>query len=236
MGNKVILKLERVTKIYEMGEVKVEALKETSLDVYAGEILVILGPSGSGKSTLLNIMGGMDLPTSGNVFFENRDISGGSDTVLTHYRRNDAGFVFQFYNLNSDLTARENIELAANLVSKPLPIDEVLTEMNMYERMDHFPSQMSGGEQQRISIARAVVKNPRIMFCDEPTGALDYQTGKLILELLRKINEATGCTIVLITRNAAIGSMADRVAKMRSGNIVEITENASPVSPDKIEW
>ena len=236
MGNKVILKLERVTKIYEMGEVKVEALKETSLDVYAGEILVILGPSGSGKSTLLNIMGGMDLPTSGNVFFENRDISGGSDTVLTHYRRNDAGFVFQFYNLIPDLTARENIELAANLVSKPLPIDEVLTEMNMYERMDHFPSQMSGGEQQRISIARAVVKNPRIMFCDEPTGALDYQTGKLILELLRKINEATGCTIVLITHNAAIGSMADRVAKMRSGNIIEITENASPLSPDKIEW
>ena len=236
MGNKVILKLERVTKIYEMGEVKVEALKETSLDVYAGEILVILGPSGSGKSTLLNIMGGMDLPTSGNVFFENRDISGGSDTVLTHYRRNDAGFVFQFYNLIPDLTARENIELAANLVSKPLPIDEVLTEMNMYERMDHFPSQMSGGEQQRISIARAVVKNPRIMFCDEPTGALDYQTGKLILELLRKINESTGCTIVLITHNVAIGSMADRVAKMRSGNIIEITENASPLSPDKIEW
>ena len=236
MEHKVILKLERITKIYDMGEVKVEALKETSLDIYAGEILVILGPSGSGKSTLLNIMGGMDLPTNGNVFFENQDISGGSETVLTHYRCNEAGFVFQFYNLIPDLTARENIELAANLVAKPLSIDNVLKEMNMHDRMDHFPSQMSGGEQQRISIARAVVKNPRIMFCDEPTGALDYQTGKLILELLKKINEETGCTIVLITHNAAIGAMGDRVARMRSGEIVEITENASPLSPDKIEW
>ena len=236
MERQVLMRLEKVRKTYDMGEVKVEALKESSLDIYAGELLIILGPSGSGKSTLLNIMGGMDSPTSGQVIFANQNISGGGEDVLTHYRRNEVGFVFQFYNLIPDLTARENVELAAQLVKKPLPIDEILEEVGLNQRMDHFPSQMSGGEQQRISIARAVIKNPRLLLCDEPTGALDFQTGKLILGLLQKINQEKGCTVILITHNTAIGAMGDRVARMRSGEIVEITENPNPISPEGIEW
>lgn len=236
MERQVLMRLEKVCKTYDMGEVKVEALKESSLDIYAGEMLIILGPSGSGKSTLLNIMGGMDSPTSGQVIFAGQDISGGGEDVLTHYRRNEVGFVFQFYNLIPDLTARENVELAAHLVRKPLPIDETLQEVGLKQRMDHFPSQMSGGEQQRISIARAVIKNPRLLLCDEPTGALDFQTGKLILGLLKKINQEKSCTVILITHNSAIGAMGDRVARMRSGEIVEITENPNPISPEGIEW
>ena len=199
-------------------------------------MLIILGPSGSGKSTLLNIMGGMDSPTSGQVIFADQNISDAGEDVLTHYRRNEVGFVFQFYNLIPDLTARENVELAAQLVKKPLPIDEILEEVGLNQRMDHFPSQMSGGEQQRISIARAVIKNPRLLLCDEPTGALDFQTGKLILGLLKKINQEKGCTVILITHNTAIGAMGDRVARMRSGEIVEIKENPNPISPEGIEW
>jgi putative ABC transport system ATP-binding protein len=236
MERQVLMRLEKVRKTYDMGEVKVEALKESSLDIYDGELLIILGPSGSGKSTLLNIMGGMDSPTSGQVIFADQNISGGGEDVLTHYRRNEVGFVFQFYNLIPDLTARENVELAAQLVKKPLPIDEILEEVGLNQRMDHFPSQMSGGEQQRISIARAVIKNPRLLLCDEPTGALDFQTGKLILGLLKKINQEKGCTVILITHNTAIGAMGDRVARMRSGEIVEITENPNPISPEGIEW
>jgi len=232
----ILMKLQQVSKTYDMGEVKVEALKPSSLDIYAGEMLVILGPSGSGKSTLLNIMGGMDSPTSGQVIFKDQNITSGGEDALTRYRRNEVGFVFQFYNLIPDLTARENIELAAELVKNPLPIDDVLEDVGLDERMDHFPSQMSGGEQQRISIARAVVKNPRLLLCDEPTGALDYETGKLILSLLKKINQDKGCTVVLITHNIAIGAMGDRVARMRSGEIVEITENPTPISPEAIEW
>ncbi|MEQ8236734.1 MAG: ABC transporter ATP-binding protein [Syntrophomonadaceae bacterium] len=236
MERKVLMKLDRVTKTYDMGEVKVEALKETTLEIYSGEMLVILGPSGSGKSTLLNLMGGMDSPTSGKVIFDGKDITSGGEDVLTHYRRNEVGFVFQFYNLIPDLTARENVELAAELVKTPLLIDDILQEVGLNERMDHFPSQMSGGEQQRISIARAVIKNPRLLLCDEPTGALDYETGKLILSLLKKINDEKGCTVVLITHNIAIGGMGDRVARMRSGEIVEVTENPNPISPEGIEW
>lgn len=236
MERKVLMKLDRVTKTYDMGEVKVEALKETTLEIYSGEMLVILGPSGSGKSTLLNLMGGMDSPTSGKVIFDGKDITSGGEDVLTHYRRNEVGFVFQFYNLIPDLTARENVELAAELVKTPLLIDDILQEVGLNERMDHFPSQMSGGEQQRISIARAVIKNPRLLLCDEPTGALDYETGKLILSLLKKINDEKGCTVVLITHNIAIGGMGDRVARMRSGEIVEVTEIPNPVSPEGIEW
>jgi putative ABC transport system ATP-binding protein len=219
-----------------MGEVKVDALKESSLDIYDGELLVILGPSGSGKSTLLNIMGGMDLPSSGMVIFEDEDLSQANEDVLTRYRRNQVGFVFQFYNLIPDLTARENVELAANLVKNPLSIEETLIDVGLAERIDHFPSQMSGGEQQRVSIARAVVKNPRLLLCDEPTGALDYQTGVRILGLLRKINREKGCTVVLITHNTAIGAMGDRVARMRSGEIANITENLTPLAPERIEW
>lgn len=236
MPGKVIVRLDRVTKTYVMGEVTVEALKETSLEIYEGELLVILGPSGSGKSTLLNIIGGMDLPTGGRVYFGEQDLSRASEAQLTRYRRHEVGFVFQFFNLIPDLTARENVELAANLVRHRLPAAEVLREVGMAERMDHFPSQLSGGEQQRVAIARAVVKNPRLLICDEPTGSLDYLTGRLILGLLARINRERGTTVVIVTHNASIGAMAHRVARMSSGRIVEVRENPTPVPPERIEW
>lgn len=232
----VLMNLDRITKTYDMGEIKVEALRETTLDIYAGELLVILGPSGSGKSTLLNIMGGMDSPSSGAIFFAGENITKSNEEMLTHFRRNRVGFVFQFYNLIPDLTARENVELAAQLVKNPLSIDECLQEVGLKDRMDHFPSQMSGGEQQRVSIARAVVKNPDLLLCDEPTGALDFETGKLILGLLRKINQEKGCTVILITHNTAIGDMGDRVVRMRSSEIASIAVNPLPLSPERIEW
>jgi len=178
----------------------------------------------------------MDLPSSGEIFFGGENLSQATDEILTRYRRNQVGFVFQFYNLIPDLTAWENVELAAHLVKNPLSIEGILREVGLEERIDHFPSQMSGGEQQRVSIARAVVKNPRLLLCDEPTGALDYQTGVLILGLLRKINQEKGCTVVLITHNIAIGEMGDRVVRMRSGEIASITENSSPLAPERIEW
>lgn len=236
MTENVLMSLKQITKTYIMGEVTVEALKETSLDIFAGELLVILGPSGSGKSTLLNIMGGMDLPTSGQIFFGQEDLSRASEDKLTHYRRNAVGFVFQFYNLIADLTARENVELAANLVDKPLATGEVLKEVGMETRMNHFPAQLSGGEQQRVSIARAVVKNPRLLLCDEPTGSLDYQTGRLILGLLSAINRERSSTVVIVTHNAAIGAMANRIIRMSSGAVVEIIENQIPLPPERVEW
>lgn len=230
------MRLNRVTKTYIMGEVTVEALKETSLEIFDGELLVILGPSGSGKSTLLNMVGGMDSPTSGEVYFGEEELSHAGEARLTRYRRNEVGFVFQFFNLIPDLTARENVELAGNLVENPLPAAEVLKEVGMEDRMDHFPSQLSGGEQQRVSIARAVVKNPRLLICDEPTGSLDYLTGRMILGLLAKFNRERGSTVVIVTHNAPIGAMAHRVARMSSGRIVEIAENSSPIPPERIEW
>ncbi len=236
MAKNVLMTLNRVTKTYVMGEVTVEALKETSLDIYEGEIMVILGPSGSGKSTLLNIMGGMDLPTEGEVYFGRENLSRAGDARLTTYRRNSVGFVFQFYNLIPDLTAGENVELAANLVENPLSTAQVLKDVGMEARMDHFPSQLSGGEQQRVSIARAVVKNPRLLLCDEPTGSLDYLTGRLILSLLAAINKERGSTIVIVTHNAPIGAMADRVVRMSSGAVVEIMENQDPLPPERVEW
>lgn len=236
MTKNVLMKLSGLTKTYVMGEVTVEALKESSLDLFEGELVVILGPSGSGKSTLLNIMGGMDLPSSGQVYFGRENLSQAGDNQLTSYRRNQVGFVFQFYNLISDLTARENVELAANLVEAPLPTAEVLRDVGLETRMDHFPSQLSGGEQQRVSIARAAVKNPPLLLCDEPTGALDNQTGKLILELLAKISRERGSTVVIVTHNTAIGAMAHRIVRMSSGKIVEIAENSSPLAPERIVW
>ncbi len=236
MQEKVLMSLKSITKTYTMGEVTVEALKETSLDIFEGELLVILGPSGSGKSTLLNIMGGMDLPTTGEVYLGQENMSKASESRLTHYRRSMVGFVFQFYNLIPDLTARENVELAANLVDNPLPTAEVLREVGMDTRMDHFPAQLSGGEQQRVSIARAVVKNPRLLLCDEPTGSLDSHTGRLILSMLRHVNLEHGSTVVIVTHNAVIGDMAHRVLRMSSGRIVEVIENDAPLPPERIEW
>ena len=232
----ILMKIEQVTKTYTMGEVTVKALRETSLDVYKGELLVILGPSGSGKSTLLNIIGGMDLPTSGCLHYNGEDLSKATDDRLTRFRRSEIGFVFQFYNLIPDLTAIENVELAANLVDNPLPAAEVLKDVGLEERLEHFPSQLSGGEQQRVAIARAAVKNPPLLLCDEPTGALDHKTGKLILGLLAKINQERGRTVIIVTHNTAIGAMANRVARMRSGKIVELTENQVPAAPERIEW
>ena len=236
MNANVIMQLAEVSKTYIMGEVTVEALKPSTLDIYEGELVVILGPSGSGKSTLLNIMGGMDLPTEGKILFNGQDFSKANDNTLTLFRRNQIGFVFQFYNLISDLTARENVELAAELVDEPLSVMECLEEVGLEDRSESFPSQLSGGEQQRVSIARAVVKNPRLLLCDEPTGALDYKTGILILSLIRKINQKSGCTVVLITHNTAIGAMGDRVIRMRSGEIADITVNQNPIDPERIEW
>ncbi len=236
MAQKVLVKMENVTKTYVMGKVTVQALREVSLDIYAGELLVILGPSGSGKSTLLNILGGMDTPTAGSVYFDGEDLSRAGDKRLTRYRRDEVGFVFQFYNLIPDLTARENVELAAGLVERPLPAEDVLREVGLEDRMDHFPSQLSGGEQQRVSIARAAVKNPRLLLCDEPTGALDHRAGKLILGLLARINRERGSTVVIVTHNTAIAAMARRVVRMRSGKIAEVAENPSPVPPERIAW
>lgn len=236
MSKDVLMKLERITKTYVMGEVQVEALKETSLDIYEGELLVILGPSGSGKSTLLNIVGGIDLPSGGSVYYGGEDLSRAADARLTLFRRNEVGFVFQFYNLIPDLTAGENVELAAGLVENPLSAAGVLKEVGLADRMGHFPSQLSGGEQQRVSIARAMVKNPRLLLCDEPTGALDHQTGKLVLGLLAGINRDRGSTIIIVTHNTGIGAMAHRVVRMRSGEITEIIENSRPVPPERIDW
>lgn len=236
MADQILVHLQDVTKTYVMGEVSVEALKTTTLDIFAGELIVILGPSGSGKSTLLNLIGGMDRVSSGGLFFRQKALHQANNNRLTQYRRDHIGFVFQFYNLISDLTAWENVELAAGLVEDPLPTAEVLKQVGLEERLDHFPAQLSGGEQQRISIARAIVKKPLLLLCDEPTGALDYQTGKSILELLIEVNRQYGSTVVIVTHNAAIGAIADRVVRMSSGRIAEIVINPTPATPEGIEW
>ncbi len=232
----VLMEVKDVSKIYQMGEVTVAAAKEISLELYKGEFVVILGPSGSGKSTLLNILGGMDLPTQGKVLMGEEDITEYNDRKLTVYRRDKIGFVFQFYNLMANLTARENVELATEICENALDIDEVLEEVGLEDRKDHFPAQMSGGEQQRVAIARAVAKNPDLLLCDEPTGALDFKTGIKILSLLKKINEEYNKTVVIITHNMPIGDMADRVVKMRSGEIIETKINKNPIHPEGIEW
>jgi len=229
-------RLENVTKTYMMGQVRVTALQETSMEIRKGELLVILGPSGSGKTTLLNLLGGMDTPTGGRVFFDGESLEGASEKRLTAYRRDVVGFVFQFFNLVPDLTALENVALGAHLARNPLSPETVLQEVGMADRMKHFPSQMSGGEQQRVSIARAVVKNPRLLLCDEPTGSLDCSTGRVILELLEKVNRTYGTTVVIVSHNAAIGGMGMRVATMSSGRIANWATHRTPVSPKEIEW
>lgn len=236
MSEKVLMKLTGITRTFFMGEVIVNALNETSLDIYEGELLVILGPSGSGKSTLLNIMGGMDLPTTGEVIFDGENLSHATESRLTGYRRREVGFVFQFYNLIPDLTAGENVEMAARLVEDPLLVTDMLKEVGLADRIDHFPSQLSGGEQQRVAIARAAVKKPRLLLCDEPTGALDHLTGKSMLGLLQKVNREQGSTVVIVTHNTPISAMAHRVVRMSSGSIAEITVNHSPLPPERIDW
>lgn len=233
---KIAVKVKDLKKHYQMGEVTVKALRGDSFEVVDGEFIVVLGPSGSGKSTLLNMIGGMDQPTSGSVMFYEDEVTTYNEKELTQYRRDKIGFVFQFYNLMANLTARENVELATEICSDPLNIDEVMEDVGLEERKSHFPSQMSGGEQQRVAIARAVAKNPKLLLCDEPTGALDYSTGKSILRLLVDINKKYNKTVMVITHNAAIGNIADTVIKMRSGEIEEIIKNENPTAPERIEW
>jgi putative ABC transport system ATP-binding protein len=219
-----------------MGEVTVKALEQASFHINEGEFVVILGPSGSGKSTLLNILGGMDQPTKGTFHLMDQNITSYNDKALTNYRRDKIGFVFQFYNLMANLTSRENVELATEICKDPLSIDQVLEDVGLRDRKNHFPSQMSGGEQQRVAIARAVAKNPLLLLCDEPTGALDYETGIAILSLLSNINKNYKKTVIVITHNAPIAQMADRVIKMRSGEIIDNYLNENPINPERIEW
>jgi putative ABC transport system ATP-binding protein len=234
--SEIVLRVENLSKYYQMGEVTVKALEDVSFEVEEGEFVVILGPSGSGKSTLLNIIGGMDTPTSGNVYFHGEKITNFTDKELTMYRRHKIGFVFQFYNLMATLTAKENVELVAEITESTADIDEVMEAVGLYDRTDHFPSQMSGGEQQRVAIARAVSKTPQILLCDEPTGALDFETGISILKVLKDVNVKYKNTVMVITHNSPIAQMADKVIRMRSGNITEIIKNESPIAPERIVW
>lgn len=231
-----ILSAKSLTKEYLMGEVKVTALNAVDFEIEAGEFVVILGPSGSGKSTLLNLLGGMDQASSGQVYYKDRAIGQMTEKQMTQYRRAVVGFVFQFYNLMGNLTAKENIELATEIVNDHLDVDEILVEVGLGERANHFPAQLSGGEQQRVAIARAVCKNPDLLLCDEPTGALDFKTGIQILKLLKMINEKYHKTVVVITHNASIATIGHRVIKMRSGEIVEHFTNEQPQDPEEVSW
>ncbi|MBP2657139.1 MAG: putative ATPase, type [Firmicutes bacterium] len=230
-----LITLQQVSKNYMMGEILVTALQETSVEIYTGELLVILGPSGSGKSTMLNLIGGMDQPSSGSIIYNGTDLSSASDTVLTEYRRREVGFVFQFYNLIPDLTASENVLLAAELADNPLSLGAVFCEVGLEHRQDHFPSQLSGGEQQRVSIARAIIKQPKILLCDEPTGALDSKSGKIVLELLENIAHKMESTVIIVTHNNAIAAVADRIFKMKNGQLVETYRNPYPIPAKRIE-
>jgi len=225
-----------VVKTYQMGEVKVEALRGIDLDLFEKEFVVLLGPSGSGKSTLLNILGGLDVPSAGSVRYADHDLSVYSDSALTQYRRDHVGFVFQFYNLIPSLTARENVALVTEIAKAPISPEEALTLVGLASRMDHFPAQMSGGEQQRVAIARAIAKQPHVLLCDEPTGALDVATGVLVLEVIEKINRDLGTATVVITHNAAIADMADRVIHLSDGKIQSVVLNEVKKMPKEIVW
>jgi putative ABC transport system ATP-binding protein len=231
-----VFRARALTKVYRMGEAEVHALRGVDLEIRAGEFIVLLGPSGSGKSTLLNILGGLDTPTTGEVRFLEHRLTGADEAELTRYRREHVGFVFQFYNLIPALTARENVELVTDIAPAPMRADEALAWVGLAERLDHFPSQMSGGEQQRVAIARAIAKRPQVLLCDEPTGALDYETGKLVLEVIAKINAELGTTAMVITHNAAIAGMADRVLRLGNGRIVGEEKPARKLTPAEISW
>ncbi|RLT92813.1 ABC transporter ATP-binding protein [Ketobacter sp.] len=232
----IVFQTINITKTYQMGEVQVHALRGVDLELYQGEFVVMLGPSGSGKSTLLNILGGLDVPTSGTVRYGDQDLSTFNESVLTRYRREHVGFVFQFYNLIPSLTARENVALVTEISAHPLPPEEALQLVQLGERMDHFPAQLSGGEQQRVAIARAIAKRPNVLLCDEPTGALDIKTGIVVLEALAKVNRELGTTTVVITHNVAIADMADRVFSLSDGRIANVTENTHKKSPAELSW
>ena len=235
-ANPSVLRARDLCKVYQMGDVTVHALRNVDIDLYAGELLVLLGASGSGKSTLLNILGGLDIASSGSLYYHDHSLHTLDGDGLTEYRRAHVGFVFQFYNLIPSLTARENVLLVTDIAKDPMPAEEALRLVGLGDRMDHFPSQMSGGEQQRVAIARGVAKRPDILLCDEPTGALDAQTGKLVLSVLDQVNRETGTTTAIITHNAAIGVLGDTVVHMSSGEIVERIVNPSRASVQDIEW
>lgn len=233
---KAFVKLEGVTKLYRMGEVEIHAVDGIDFEIEKGEFVVIVGPSGAGKTTVLNILGGMDSASTGKVLVDGQDIARYSQKKLTAYRRDDIGFVFQFYNLVPNLTALENVELAMQICKNPLSAENVLKEVGLGARMGNFPAQLSGGEQQRVSIARALAKNPKLLLCDEPTGALDYLTGKAILKLLQDMCREKGMTVIVITHNTAITPMADRVIKIKNGRVDQMYQNEHPVPVETIEW
>lgn len=225
-----------ITKTYRMGEVEVHALRGVSLDLFEGEFVVLLGASGSGKSTLLNILGGLDAPTSGTVHYMSHDLTASDYSELTQYRRDNVGFVFQFYNLIPSLTARENVELITEIAASPMDALEALDLVGLKDRADHFPAQLSGGEQQRVAIARAIAKNPKVLLCDEPTGALDVQTGIVVLEAIASINQQLGTTTAVITHNAEIAKMADRVISLSDGHIAGVQSNSTKITAQELKW
>jgi putative ABC transport system ATP-binding protein len=231
-----VFRARGLSKTYVMGEVEVHALRDVNLDIYEGEFVVLLGPSGSGKSTLLNILGGLDAPTSGEARWRDHNLVGADDAELTLYRREHVGFVFQFYNLIPSLTVLENVALVNEIAEKPLDPREALSLVGLDQRLDHFPSQLSGGEQQRVAVARAIVKSPDVLLCDEPTGALDYDTGKVVLSAIARANERLGTTTIIITHNSAIAGMADRVLRLGGGRIVGEDRNVRRMTPEEVRW
>ena|SRR5688572_15339090 len=235
-GHETVLSARGLTKTYTMGDVLVHALTGVDLDLVAGELVVLLGASGSGKSTLLNILGGLDVPSSGTVSYRDHDLTSASESELTRYRREHVGFVFQFYNLMPSLTARENVELVTDIAEDPMDAERALALVGLGDRLDHFTAQLSGGEQQRVAIARAVAKRPELLLCDEPTGALDFRTGVLVLEVIERINRELGTTTVLITHNASIARMADRVIRLGDGRVTSIEVNPVKSAPRELEW
>lgn len=233
---KPIFSAKELTKVYHMGEVEVHALRGIDLEIFPGDLVVLLGASGSGKSTLVNILGGLDTATGGSVTYKDTDLTHASEADLTDYRRFNVGFVFQFYNLIPSLTARENVAIVTEIAENPMTPEEALALVNLSDRMDHFPAQLSGGEQQRVAIARAVAKSPDVLLCDEPTGALDSKTGIVVLKALQKVNQSLGTATVLITHNVVIGGMADRIISLHDGKISGIEKNKNKIAPDQMEW
>lgn len=235
-ARKSVITLTDTSKIYRIGQIEVKALNNVSLDIMEGEFIVLLGPSGSGKTTLLNLIGGLDSPTSGAIVVNGIDIAKLNAAKLTEYRRTQVGFIFQFFNLIPTLTAKENVEFAAELSKKRRSADDLLREVGLGERTNHFPSKLSGGENQRVAIARSLATDPEILLCDEPTGSLDFETGKLIFKLLRTLNEIEHKTIVIVTHNAPVGDIADRIVRLRDGKIADITVNEHPLDPEELKW